>query len=147
MIDFHCKNFYLNELYLGETSSKFTKDLTLQNKKLININQLYLKTKEVNVNAKGDWVIKDLHTSRTNISGKLNSVDFGNAFEKLNINSKFVKNGNGVIDFNLEWPNDPFGWSLKNIVGTLKLDLKPAGFALARFRCESAGQDMTNIAK
>ena len=124
LIDFHCKNFYLNELYLGEISSKFTKDLTLPNKKLININQLYLKTKEVNVNAKGDWVIKDLHTSRTNISGKLNSVDFGNAFEKLNINSKFVKNGNGFIDFNLEWPNDPFGWSLKNILGTLKLDLK-----------------------
>lgn len=119
-VKFNCENFYLNEIYLGQIGSNFIKDIKSSDKKLIYIDKLYLITKEINVDAVGNWQIKD---SKTNINGKLSSTNFSEAFKQFSSNNKFIKNGHGFINFNLEWLNNPFGFNLTNIVGTLNLDI------------------------
>ncbi len=119
-IKFNCEKFYLNQLYLGKVMSSFNNNM---NNKSVSIDDFNLKNNNITVEAKGNWDIKDVKQSATNMNGQLISKDFGEAIKQLNVNSKFIKNGDGFITFNLTWLNDPFKFNLSNIIGKLHLNI------------------------
>ena len=124
-IRFNCENFYLNDLNLGKISFNFIKDIKSgHGNKHIIIDIAQLHNQDINIDAKGSWQIKDLKHYQTNINGKLYSKNFGDAFKRLNINSKFMQAGNGTINFDLQWLNDPFTFNLNHMVGHFNLDIK-----------------------
>ncbi len=123
-MNFNCKNFYLNNINFGEINSTFIKDQNLQDNNLIYHNILEFKLKEINLNANGDWLIDKSKKSTTNINAELHTKNLGNVLKKFNPTNQLIQKGNGVINFKLQWPHYPFGFSLNNITGTVNLDIK-----------------------
>lgn len=130
-INFNCNELYVDDIYLGAINFNIVEDNFKSLDSVINelkINEFKFSTNSINANFTGN-VKKDLNNFNTTINGKINSVDFGSGLRELNINTKFIANGNGYINFDLNSSADPFTIDFSKITGKLKININ-SGFIL-----------------
>ncbi len=130
-INFNCNELYVDDIYLGAINFNVVEDNLKSLGSIINelkINEFNFLTNSINANFSGN-IIKDVNNFNTTINGKINSVDFGSGLRELNINTKFIANGNGYINFDLNSSADPFTVDLSKITGKLKININ-SGFIL-----------------
>ncbi|MGI9214474.1 MAG: AsmA-like C-terminal region-containing protein, partial [Gammaproteobacteria bacterium] len=130
-INFNCNELYVDDIYLGAINFNVVEDNLKSLGSIVNelkINEFNFSTKSINANFTGN-IIKDVNNFNTTINGKVNSLDFGSGLRELNINTKFIANGNGYINFDLNSSADPFTVDLSKITGKLKININ-SGFIL-----------------
>jgi len=95
----------------------------------VKINEFNFSTNSINANFTGNITMKEKNNFSTTIHGQISSLDFGSGLRELNINTKFIANGNGYINFDLNSSGQPFTVDLSKITGKLKMNIN-SGFIL-----------------
>jgi uncharacterized protein (TIGR02099 family) len=88
----------------------------------ITINRLELEGPDQKLVSTGGWKDNGI-TSSTQLKGKLDVKKGDQLFDKLNI-TKDLTNTNGVIEFNLNWPDAPWQLSLPDLRGQMDVNLE-----------------------
>lgn len=110
-INLVCRDLQVDDKWLGSVSVNF-----IPNKSGYDVKNFSAKTDSYSIAANGQWEIS-ADASKTSIAGEIYSNNIGKTFGYWGFNAG-VKEGKGRIQFDLQWPNTPFQFSLKSSIGT-----------------------------
>jgi len=120
------------------------------------ISKLNIEHPDFKVQASGNWI-----KQQTSLHGKLHTQNAGNLLTSLNINNNVI-GGNGGANFELNWPQAPYDFSLKKLTGKFNVELKKGyivnlgsrteiklgvGKALNALSLRNLSSDITSITK